>query len=94
MKIAFIMFFAIAMIGAFALVNMSSSAPSAFVVQPSKEVMGYCPVRDAGKPCYIGGRMGDCLCQTDDPYVPKYWQRDNCACIRPQYGTGPTLAQP
>jgi len=94
MKVAFIMFFSIAIIGAFALVNMSSSSPSAFTVQPSKEVLGYCPVRDMGKPCYIGGRMGDCLCQTDDEYLPKYGQMDNCACMVPRYSTGPTFAQP
>jgi len=88
MKVAVIMFFAIAILGAFALINMSAPSPSAFVVQPSEQVLGYCPVSMAGEEAYIGGRMGTCECETLDKYYPLYWQRDNCQVVRPSYARG------
>ena len=95
MKIAMTIFFAIAMIGVFALLNMGGSSPSAFAVQPTDQVLGYCPVvingeLNAGKDCIVGGRYGVCSCQTTNDYFPKYWQRDNCNCVIPSYA-GPSL---
>jgi len=96
MKIAMTLFFAIAMIGVFALISMSSQTPSAFAVQPTKQVLGYCPVAvngvlNAGKPCIVGARYGVCACQTTNSYYPKYWQRDNCNCVIPSYASPPML---
>ncbi len=93
MKTGAIILFAVAIFAVVALVNMNSANPSAYVVQPSKEVLGYCPVRDSGQDCYLGGRMGVCQCKTLDEYLPLYWQRDNCACIVPNYLRG-QWAQP
>jgi hypothetical protein len=89
MKTAAIILFAVSLFAVVALVNFTNgNNPSAYVVQPSKEVLGYCPVRDAGNDCYLGGRLGVCECQTLDEYLPLYWQRDNCACVVPSYLRG------
>ncbi len=88
MKAAAIVFFSIAILGIFSLVQMNSG-PSAFVVQPSDDrVLGYCPVNNAGQACFIGGREGVCSCQTLDQNMPLYWQRKNCNCVIPSYIAG------
>ncbi len=92
MKLGAIVLFFIAFIGLIALIQLQSSAPSAFVVQPSDDrVLGYCPVSQVNQPCYLGGREGTCTCQTLDTNKPLYWQRDNCQCLVPYYiqGTWP-----
>ncbi|MEM3154359.1 MAG: hypothetical protein QW165_02200 [Candidatus Woesearchaeota archaeon] len=88
MKAGALLLFTVALFAVVALVNVATISPSAYVVQPSKQVLGYCPVSQAGQDCYLGGRLGVCQCKTLDEYLPLYWQRDNCACMVPNYLRG------
>jgi hypothetical protein len=84
-KTGAIVFFLIAVVGIFALVRFTNE-PSAYIVQPTEQVLGYCPVSQANDVCMVGGRVGICECKTLDSYLPQYSQRDNCHCVIPIYG--------
>jgi hypothetical protein len=88
---AAILLLVVAAVGFVALVPLTLSKPSGSVVQPTAQVLGYCPVSQANQMCTVGIRSGMCQCKTLDPYYPQYAQRDNCKCVIPLYirGTWP-----